>query len=124
MKRLLILAAMWSSVSLSPAQAQGYSGDPVRSEGRTFRRLCKVPLRPLATALSVRRCYPINYFSSTSRFLMNRGEINALPNTSIFDAVALAPRTYQRQRGAEPLMGGSDNYGTLYVIDGIRVARN
>ena len=54
----------------------------------------------------------------------NRADLNAMPVTSVRDAVALAPAIYQRQRGANAYMAGGQDEDILYVVDGMHIPRN
>jgi len=57
-------------------------------------------------------------------YVMCKEEIQALPLyiIDLKEVISLAPHTYQRQRGNDIQIGGSNTYGTLYVVDGIRIA--
>lgn len=61
--------------------------------------------------------------ASTTSFKLNRAQIKTLPATDIRDMVSLSPGAYQPQRGAEPSLCGAVDYSTLYVIDGVQIAR-
>ena len=66
---------------------------------------------------------PDPYKPRTVPYVLNREEVKRIPTTELKDIVALSPLVYQRQRGADVQMGGSDAYGTLYVVDGMQIAR-
>lgn len=77
-----------------------------------------IPIQPIPDNLG-----PTCYYRGLGLVNLTPKELATIPATELRDIVALAPRAYQRQRGADVNIGGAGSYGTLYVIDGMQIAR-
>lgn len=54
--------------------------------------------------------------------IFTREMLQTLPMSNITDIVALVPKVYQHRRGDAVNIAGARTEGTLYVIDGMRIA--
>lgn len=65
--------------------------------------------------------YPIAPLPSTT--ILGKLDFDASPYTQVPDIVATLPSVFQQQRGADLNIRGAGQYGTLYVVDGMKIMR-
>ncbi len=65
---------------------------------------------------------PIEHLKGLESGVFTSEILQTLPMLNTADIVALAPRVYQRKRGDDVNIAGARTEGTLYVIDGMRIA--
>jgi len=80
-----------------------------------------VRLLPLASRPVLNK--PLPDIDRPTSFKLTGKEIQTLPATDLRDMVALSPSVYQQHRSADVNISGSNIYGTLYIIDGMQIAR-
>lgn len=66
---------------------------------------------------------PERYMPHTTPFRFTFEEMNHIAATDLRDAVAASPLVYQHQRGTDVNIAGGGPCGTLYVVDGVQMAR-
>ena len=68
--------------------------------------------------------YNTNQNNITKQTQLTQADIAKLPTTNVTDIASQSTSMYQAQRGNALSIGGSRSEGTVYIVDGVRVAGN